>query len=294
MPDAPKLLMVDGHAYAYRSFHAIRSLQSPSGIPTNAIFGFIKALTKMRAQVLPTHVVVVWDGGLHEERVGEHPEYKAQRPPMPDSLQEQIEALIGYLDAAGVRSLREHGVEADDWIASLARRAAVCMPVIIASADKDFLQLVGPGLGLLNPNDKAEKIWTPDDVRAKTGVGPGQVVDWLSLIGDTVDNIPGVAGVGPKTAADLLGQFGSVDALYARIGEVKSDRIRAALQAAEPAVRRNQRLVRLRDDTPEVRMEDLLLRPPDRDRLAGLYSGWGFRSLLEELGQGRLEQGSLL
>src|SRR5882672_4145843 len=110
------------------------------------------------------------------------------------------------------------------------------------------MQLVGPGVGLLNPNDKSETIWTAEQVRAKTGVQPEQIVDWLSLLGDSVDNIPGVTGVGPKTATELLRQFGSVTELYRRLGEVKSARIRAALESAEADVRRNQKLVRLQDD----------------------------------------------
>jgi DNA polymerase-1 len=286
--------MVDGHAYAYRSFHAIRSLQSPSGAPTNAIYGFIKALAKLRALVEPTHVAVIWDGGLHEERTAEHPEYKAQRPPMPDALPEQIEAIMGFLGAAGMTSLSRPGVEADDWIATLALRMVPTIPVVIASADKDFLQLVRPGLSLLNPNDKTEKLWTAEDVRAKTGVEPAQVVDWLSLIGDAVDNIPGVPGVGPKTATELLCQFGTVEALYAGLAGVKSERVRAALQGSEAAVRRNQRLIRLREDQPEVALTELMLRTPDRERLRELYAGWGFRSLLNEVSAETAEQGTLL
>jgi DNA polymerase-1 len=290
------MLIVDGHAYAYRSFHAIRSLNSPSGAPTNAIFGFIKALSRMRAQLSPSHVAVVWDGGLHPERMEQHPAYKAQRPPMPDSLDAQITGLTGWLQAAGLPSFCHDGVEADDWIAVLARRHAGALPVVIASADKDFMQLVSPRVGLLNPNDKSEKLWTAEDVRAKTGVAPEQIVDWLSLIGDSVDNIPGVPGVGPKTATDLLGQFGTIAALYARLGEVKSDRIRAALQAAESDVRRNQRLIHLRDDVPPVALDELSPRPPDRERLRGLYSEWGFRGLLAELSDApapTAEQGAL-
>lgn len=300
MNDAGKLLLVDGHAYAYRSFHAIRSLSSPTGAPTNAIFGFIKAIGKMQAQLAPTHVAVVWDGGLHASRTEEHPAYKAQRPPMPDSLEEQIEGITAWLQAAGFASLCREGVEADDWIADLARRASPAVPVVIASADKDFMQLTDPRVGLLNPNDKSEKIWTAEDVRAKTGVAPEQIVDWLSLIGDSVDNIPGVPGVGPKTATDLLTQFGSVDTLYARLGEVKSERIRNALAGAETAVRRNQRLIRLKEEEPPVALDALAVRRPDVPRLRELLGGWGFRSLLAALGTPAeeaaplAEQGALL
>src|SRR5262245_47396308 len=243
-PDqASKLLIVDGHAYAYRAFHAIRSLNSPTGAPTNAIFGFIKMTQKMQAQLQPSHLAVVWDGGLAAERMADHPEYKSQRPPMPDQLESQIEEIAAWRQAAGLSSLCQEGVEADDWIASIARRAAEEMPVVIASSDKDFMQLVSPRIGLLNPNDKSERIWTADDVRAKTGILPERIVDLLALIGDAVDNIPGVPGVGTKTATDLILQFGSIEALYSRLAEVKSERLRANLTAATDIVRRNQRLI---------------------------------------------------
>lgn len=283
MPAHNRMLIVDGHAYAYRSFHAIRHLNSPSGAPTNAIYGFIKTIEKMRTQLAPTHAAVVWDGGLHAQRMEAHPEYKAQRPPMPAGLEKQIDGIVYYLQAAGVASLCRDGVEADDWIALIARRFAGEMPVVIASSDKDFMQLVSPRIGLLNPNDKSERIWTAADVRAKSGVAPEQIVDWLSLLGDSVDNIPGVPGVGPKTAADLLNQFGSIEALYARLSEVKSERHRASLQAASAAVRRNQELIRLRDDSPEVSLEELALRKPDPDRLRDLYGEWGFKGMLAAL-----------
>jgi DNA polymerase-1 len=158
------------------------------------------------------------------------------------------------------------------------------MEVVIASADKDFMQLVAPGVGLLNPNDKSETIWTAEQVRAKTGVGPEQIGDWLSLLGDSVDNIPGVPGVGPKTATDLLKQFGSVDELYRRLGEVKSERIRGALTAAEADVRRNQFLVRLKVEVGgEFFADALVVKPADAGRLMELYRRWGFRSMLAEL-----------
>jgi 5'-3' exonuclease len=149
-----------------------------------------------------------------------------------------LDEITGYLAAAGVASYCGEGVEADDYIACLARRAADAgMAVVIASSDKDFMQLVSPRIGLLNPNDKSETVWTDGQVRGKAGVEPSQIVDWLSLMGDSVDNIPGVPGVGPKTAADLLKQFGSVTGLFARLDEVKSEKLRAALRDSVDAVR---------------------------------------------------------
>jgi DNA polymerase-1 len=296
MPPATnrKLLIVDGHAYAYRAFHAIRHLTSPTGAPTNAIYGFIKMLDKMRAGLNPSHALVVWDGGLAAERMAEHPEYKAQRPPMPADLEQQLDGIVHYLEAAGITSLCRDGVEADDWIAALARGACEEAMVIIASSDKDFMQLVSPRIGLLNPNDKTEKIWGAEEVRAKTGVEPAQIVDWLALIGDGVDNIPGVPGVGPKTATELLRQFGSAEALYARLPEVKSERLRSSLAGAEATVRRNQRLVRLREEQPPLVLADAAIRPAQIDRLRGLYADWGFKTMLAQLGGSPATQEALL
>ncbi len=310
-----RLLIVDGHAYAYRAFYAIRGLRSPCeigaseavgespglisrGKPTNAIYGFVKMLAKMRAAIGPTHLMVVWDGGLSTERTAVLPEYKAQRPPMPDDLEPQLDEIVSYLKAAGVASFCRDGVEADDYIACLARRAADAgMAVVIASSDKDFMQLVSArlparsendlppgGVGLLNPNDKSETVWTDGQVRAKTGVEPSQIVDWLSLTGDSVDNIPGVPGVGPKTAADLLNQFGSVAELFRRLDEVKSERVRGALRESADAVRRNRELVRLRDDLPcDFSPADLAEKPADAGRLRELFARWGFKGMLAAL-----------
>lgn len=289
-----KMLIVDGHAYAYRAFHAIRSLNSPAGEPTNAIFGFIKMTQKMQTQLSPSHLAVVWDGGLAAARVTEHPEYKIHRPPMPDHLETQIDEIFSWLQAVGLASLCQDGVEADDWIAAIARQAAPEMPVIIASSDKDFMQLVSDRVGLLNPNDKTERVWTAEDVRTRTGIAPAQIVDWLALIGDSVDNIPGVPGVGAKTAAELLNQFGSVDALYERLQEVKSEKLRASLTGAAGIVRRNQRLISLMDHQPAVAMDRLTIQPPHRERLRSLYSKWGFRTLLAQLEQSSPTQAVLL
>ena len=291
-----RLLIVDGHAYAYRAFHAIRALRSPSGRPTNAIYGFIKMLAKMRATLVPTHLLVVWDGGLSAERTRALPDYKAQRPEMPVDLAEQLDEIMAYLKAAGIAAFCEDGVEADDYIACIARRAVrEGAEVVIASSDKDFMQLVGSDIGLFNPNDKSETVWGAEQVRVKSGVEPGQIVDWLALMGDAVDNIPGVPGVGTKTAADLLHQFGSVEQLFARLDDVKSDRLRIALQAAVETVRRNLELVRLKDDLPcSLELDDLGEQPVDVESLRELYQRWGFRSLLAELEAAHPQQAVLL
>jgi 5'-3' exonuclease len=291
-----RLLIIDGHAYAYRAFYAIRELKSPSGRPTNAIYGFIKMLSKVRAGVQPTHVIVVWDGGLSPERMAALPDYKAHRPEMPAELESQIEAITEYLNAEGIASFCRAGVEADDYVACLTRHAAAAdMEVVIASSDKDFMQLVASGVSLLNPGDKTETLWSAEQVRNKTGVVPEQIVDWLSLIGDSVDNIPGVPGVGPKTAADLLNRFGSLDELYEQLAEVKSDKLRASLQAAEKIARRNRGLIRLKSDLAcEFSPHGLAERAPDLPRLRELFARWGFKSMLAGLEKMQAQRECLL
>jgi len=279
-----RLLIVDGHAYAYRAFHAIRNLRGPDGRPTNAIYGFVKMFEKMRVVLQPSLLSVVWDGGLSAERVAALPEYKTQRPEMPVDLRSQLDDMGEYLAAAGVASYCGEQVEADDYIACLARRAALAgWTAVIASSDKDFMQLVSPQIGLWNPNDKVAAVWTREQVMAKAGVEPEQVADWLALMGDAVDNIPGVSGVGPKTAVELLKQFGSVAALMGRLTEVKSERLRAALQGAADVVERNLKLVQLHDVPCEFVPAELVIKPADRDRLRALYGRWGFKGMIDSL-----------
>ena len=288
-----RLLIIDGHAFAYRAFYAIRGLTSPTGQPTNAIYGFINMLAKLEAQVLPTHAVVVWDGGLDEGRVEELDDYKAQRDPMPDDMEVQLDAMVDYREAEGWASVCDDGVEADDRIGQLAKRAeAEGFEVAIASSDKDFLQLINDRVKMLNPADKSGVPMDAAAVVAKTGVQPSQIVDWLSLVGDAADNIPGVPSVGVKTAAALLNEFGSVDGIYERWAEVKRDKQREALAAAEADVRRNQALVALKLDLPgEPELDDLRRGFQDAARLEKLYEAWCFNTLLKDLRETR--QGAL-
>jgi len=284
-PTGPRLLLVDGHAYAYRAFFAIRSLLSPDGAPTNAIYGFIKMLEKMRATLKPTHLLVAWDAGLAAQRVAQLPGYKANRPSTPEPLEVQFPQIQQWLVDKGYAHWSVEGTEADDWLATYAVRAQTRgWETVLASADKDFMQLVQPGISLFNPGDKQERLWGPPEVEAKTGVRPHQVVDWLSLVGDTADNIPGAPGIGPKTAADLLKRFENVDGIYLRLGEIKSEIQRNNLQQAEADVRRNQEMVRLWSHLEGG--PDLGSLTPGRSKTEALresYRRWGFKSMLAEL-----------
>ena len=284
---AERLLIVDGHHYAYRSFYAIRAMNAPDGFPTNALYGFINALRRMRARVAPTHIAVIWDGGLDEGRTEALPNYKAGRDPMPDDLELQLDALDEWLNAAGLHSWCHEGVEADDVIGTLTRQAeAAGLPVVVASSDKDFFQLI-------NPNDKTDTLWQAEQVRAKTGVEPAQIIDWLSLVGDSVDGIPGVRGVGPKTATKLLLEYRTVENLYSNLDDVKPDGLQGRLREAKAEVQRNQELVALKEMAEwKTDLEDLRPGAGDYATLHAQYTRWNFRSLLNELEAGR--QGELL
>ena len=284
-PDKPCLLIIDGHHFAYRSFYAIRSMAAPDGFPTNAIYGFIKMINRMRNRVKPTHIAVIWDGGLDEERTEALEEYKEQRDPMPDDMEVQLDAIDEWLEAVGIFSWCEDNVEADDVIGTLAWQAeAAGYFVVVASADKDFFQLINEDIHMLNPNDKSDKLWEALQIENKTGVVPEQIVDWLSLVGDTVDGIPGVPGVGPKTAAKLLTEYKTVEALYERIDTVSSPKLRERLSAAEKDVRRNRRLIALKIIRQwDVSLDTLRPAAPDVSRLREQYRRWDFRSMLQSL-----------
>lgn len=291
-----RLLLVDGHGYAYRSFYAIAVLKAPDGCPTNAVFGFIKMLERARSLAQPTHIAVVWDGGLDQGRLESLPEYKGQRPEMPDDLEVQLDEIVAYLEASGIRSVCEEGVEADDLIGTVARRAAEALwQVLIATSDKDFMQLVSDRVQLLNQADKTQPLWGEGRVVEKTGVRPSQVVDWLSLVGDSVDNIRGVAGVGPKTAAKLLSQFGTVSGIYESLDRLPQERLRTALRDGKEAVLRNRALVELRTDVKSApSLDQCALGQEDRDRLRQLFEAWGFRSLAARYADGPGDSGLLL
>jgi len=289
MPSRETLLLIDGHAAAYRAFYAIRDLTAPDGTPTNAIFGFVKAFQRVRERIEPTHIAVVWDGGLDEERTKILPDYKSERDPMPDAMEVQLDGMVEWLKAIGVVSICEDGVEADDAIATLARQAeAAGRYTVILSPDKDFMQLINESIGILNPNDKTDTIWGDKEVFKKSGVLPEQIVDWLSLVGDKVDDIPGVAGVGPKTAAKWLDQFGTLNALLECINEIQPERLRVPLDDMRKDLVRNQELVRLRENLPlPTAPPDFSPVTEDYDQLCILYTRWGFHSLTRSLDASR-------
>ena len=279
-----RLILVDGLASLYRSFYAIRDLSTADGRPTNAVYGVVRMLGQLREQWAPTHWAVVFDGGRPEERLALQPEYKAQRPDMPDPLRAQIAVVEDYLDRAGIRWVRSQGQEADDVIASIAAELGPqAGEVLIVTNDKDLYQVVQEGVRIVANVGKGV-VMGAAEVEEKTGVGPSRIVEWLALVGDTADNIPGVPGVGAKTAAKLLGEFGSVESLFARLPEIPSQKLRESLEASREIVTRNMDLVRLNTElgTP-FSLEELSVKPADPARLLPFLEDLEFESLARDL-----------
>lgn len=249
-----RLLLVDGHYYLYRSFFAIRGLTNSRGEPTNAIYGFSKALRRMIVDVRPTLGAVIWDSGLPERRTTLQPEYKQNRPEMPSEMRPQEEWLQARVPLFGLASLSCPNTEADDLIASYARRAANDgLEVVIATSDKDILQLTSERICVYSTAkadvaDGGFALLGVEEIRKKWGVDPGRIADVLALTGDSSDNIPGVPGVGGKTAAKLINEFGSLDNLLARVSDVQPEKLREKLVASRSLIEANRQMVALDED----------------------------------------------
>jgi len=279
-----RLLLVDGHSNLYRAFFAIRELRAGDGTPTNATYGFLRMLGKLLKELEPTHVGVVFDVGGETFRTRMDGRYKAQRPPIPEELARQIPLVQEALGHLGLAVLAIPDVEADDVMGTLARRAAAAgMEVLLATSDKDLMQLVqDPGIALWHT--RLERRLDERGVEEVFGVPPARVVEVLALQGDTSDNVPGCPGIGEKGARELIRRWGSVAALYEHLEEVTPPRAQRALAEHRGEVELSRELVRIRTDLDlPVDPPALARRPADGSALAALYRRLGFASLLAEL-----------
>jgi 5'-3' exonuclease len=288
-----KLLLIDGHYYVYRSFFAIPSLSNSKGEPTNAIFGFTKTVRLMIKHLQPELGAVFWDEGMPERRVKLQPAYKETRKEMPLPMVPQIELIQDTLTALlGFKNISLPNTEADDLMGCYAMAACQRkgMEVILATNDKDLYQLVGPCVkvyttakaDLASPKD-AFALLGEAEATKKWEVAPKLIGDVLALTGDSVDNIPGVAGLGRKTAAALINQFGSLHRLLANVDQVKSDRMRIKLTAAREQIEQNRKMVEL-DCHMELPLpiDELRIRP-DYPKLIAELEKCEFKSLLQEV-----------
>ncbi|NJD69688.1 MAG: DNA polymerase I [candidate division NC10 bacterium] len=273
------LYLIDGSSYLFRAYHALPPLSSSEGVPTGAVYGFTNMLIKIIRDERPDAVVVVFDSAGPTERHQHYADYKANRGAMPDDLSRQLPYIHRVVEAMGIPLLTQPGQEADDLIGSLAQRAAARGDrVTIATGDKDMLQLVGPGIRVYD----AMKATAYDEsaVLKRFGVPPGQVVEVMGLMGDAIDNIPGVRGIGEKTARSLIQQFGSIEAAIAHLPEVKPVRAREALRSGIEQARLSRELARIRTDLQaELDLAQLTPPSPDRHALHALFRELGFAGL---------------
>jgi DNA polymerase-1 len=276
------LLLVDGSSYLYRAFHAMPDLRSPSGQPTGAIQGVLNMLRKLRADYPSDYSACVFDAKGKTFRDEWYPEYKANRPSMPPELAAQIEPLHQAIAAFGWNILMVDGVEADDVLGTLAQQATQGgSRCIISTGDKDLAQLVNSQVTLINT--MSNETLDEAGVKAKFGVPPERIVDYLTLIGDTVDNVPGVHKCGPKTAVKWLEQYGTLDQLMAHAGEV-GGAVGENLRNTLDWLPTGRKLITVKCDVPlPVHYDQLASPPQDTENLRQLLQGFGFRSLLREL-----------
>ena len=287
----PRLVLIDGSSYLFRAFHALPPLTNADGEPTGALFGVVNML-RATLKEQPDYAAFVVDASGPTFRDAIYPQYKANRPPMPDDLRAQVEPMCRIVEALGFTILRVPGVEADDVIGTLALQgAAQGIDITISTGDKDFAQLVrepGAGTGLVELVNTMTGSRMDSDaaVQAKFGVRADQIVDMLALMGDSVDNIPGVPKCGPKTAAKWLAEYGSLDGVMAHADAVKG-KIGESLREALPQLPLSRALATIKTDVAlDVAPQGLPLRPRDADALRELYARYGFIQALKELDGG--------
>ncbi|HXT22390.1 MAG TPA: DNA polymerase, partial [Thermoanaerobaculia bacterium] len=278
-----RLFLIDGYSNIFRAYFAIPNLSNSKGHPTNAVYGFHNMLRKLLRESQPDLIGVAWDVSSRTVRSEKFAEYKANRTPMPDDLRAQIKWIRQVLEGYRIPILELPNWEADDVIGTLALQAAEQgYDVTIVSADKDLLQLVRPGISVAHTF--RDKVYTPELVEQDVGVPPDRIVDLLALIGDTIDNIPGVPGIGEKGAPQLIREYGSLEGLLARTAEVKRKNYREGLEQHREQALLSKELATIRTDLP-IAFEPALLerQPQDNETLRALFAELEFFSLLAEL-----------
>src|SRR3954470_5165380 len=279
----PRLYLIDGSSQMYRAYHAIRGLTGPDGNSTNAVYGFVTMLRKLINDHQPQFIAASFDLAGPTFRDDIVSDYKANRAPMPGDLAQQIPWVHAACEAMGVPILTSQRYEADDVIGTLATKAAAQgFEVAIVTGDKDFFQLVHDGIKVYNP--KEEGTWfDAAGVKEKFGVSPEQVVDVLALMGDSIDNIKGVPGIGEKGARDLIASYGTLESLIAHAADVSNKRYREGLLEHADDARQSRELARIRTDVPvEFIPETLRYRGASRERCFELFTRLGFRTLVME------------
>ncbi len=283
---AQTLYIIDGHSYLYKAYYAIRDLSNSKGMPTNAIYGFVQMLNKLVRECQPKYLAVTFDHPGPTFRNDLFADYKAHRPQIPDDLQIQIPWVKRILAAMGITQIEQQGVEADDIIGTLASSASQTgFEVVILTSDKDMFQLVSDSVRILRAQSESLDLYDRQKVKEKMGVFPEQIVDFIGLVGDTSDNIPGVPSVGPKTAAALLTEFGTVENLLANSQRIANEKRRRIVQENSEQALLSKCLAAIKTDLDlPVSLEAFAWEFRPNDELVRLYREMEFHSLLEGLG----------
>lgn len=283
-----RVCLIDGSGYIFRAFYALPPLTSPDGIPVNAVYGFTNMFMRLTQKIKCDYSLVLFDAKRQNFRNEIFPDYKGTRKEIPEDLIPQFDIIHQAVKALNLHYLDMEGYEADDLIATYADMAlkAGC-DVTVISADKDLMQLIRPGVEFYDP--MKDKYFTPEDVREKFGVYPDRVVDVQALAGDSTDNIPGVPGIGLKTAAELVNQFGSLEEVLNRAGEIKQNKRRETLLENIDKAKISLQLVTLKPDVPVThKIEEYACQKPDLPTILEFVSRYGFNSIRPRVENGWL------
>ncbi len=282
MSDRPRLFLMDGSSYLYRAFYAIRHLSNSKGLPTNATYGFTQMLLRVLKEHRPDYLAIVFDSKAPTFRSEVYKEYKANRPAMPEGLTPQIPYIKKIIEGYRIATLEMEGYEADDLIGTVAKGLESEVDVVIITGDKDILQLVSDRIVVYDT--MKERRYGVEEVKKRFGVRPEQVVEVMGLAGDPIDNIPGIPGIGEKTAIDLIKAFGSIDNLLSHLDQIPQKRWKEKLETHGELARLSRNLATLCTDVPlTYHLEDFTLSSPDLKTLKGIFKELEFNKLLKDL-----------
>jgi DNA polymerase-1 len=278
------LYLIDGSGFIFRAYHALPPLTNPKGVPVGAVYGFVNMMTRLMEGKEVDYVAVVFDAARKTFRNRIYPDYKAHRPPAPEDLVPQFAIIREATDALNLPRIELEDYEADDIIATYAKQAqAQGINVTIVSSDKDLMQLIGNGVRMYD--GMKQKTIGEEEVKEKFGVRPDKVLEVLSLIGDSSDNVPGVPGIGPKTAAELIGQYGDLETLLERAGEIKQPKRRESLIQYADQAKLSKELITLKTDVSLPPLSELAVKSPAPEKLVTFLHEHGFKSLVAKLQQ---------
>ncbi|MEK6680165.1 MAG: DNA polymerase I [Nitrospirota bacterium] len=278
----PTLYLIDGNSYIYRAYHAVRSLATSKGLPTNAIYGFTNMLLKIVKEKKPDYLAIAFDVKGPTKRHIEYEQYKAHRPEMPKDLVQQIPYIHKLVEAFNIPAILMEGYEADDIIGTISKKMEKDFDVIIVTGDKDMLQLISQNIKIYDT--LKDKVYEEKDVVERFGVAPDKVVEIMGLMGDASDNIPGVHGIGEKTAIALIAEFGSIENLLANVDKIKKPKLSEALKGSADIARLSRELATIILDCPvEINLNEYKKKEPDNALLIGLLKELEFTSLLKQI-----------